>query len=70
LSDKLNDHRKAIVQLIRKSPEITIKELARQIGISPTAISNNIAWLKANQYLDRNGSDRKGIWLVSDGNNE
>ena len=68
LSDKLSDRRKKILRKILETPDITIPDLAKYIGISPTAISNNIAWLKENKYLVREGSDRQGRWIVLSGN--
>ena len=67
LGEKLGERRKAILLRIHENPEINTRELVEKIGISSTAINNNIAWLKKNNYLVREGSDRKGRWIVLKG---
>ena len=41
-------------------------ELEIIIGISDTAIDNNIRYLKNNGYLERIGSNKDGYWKVVD----
>ena len=64
LGNRLGIRRETILQIMSKSPEIKIKEIAIQIGISTTAVENNIAWLKKKKYLAREGTNRKGSWVV------
>ena len=60
----LNDTRKIILSEMRHNPNITKKELAVLIGISETAIDNNIKYLKLNGYIERIGPNKDGWWKV------
>lgn len=60
----LNDTRKIILSEMRHNPNITKKELAVLIGISETAIDNNIKYLKQNGYIERIGPNKDGWWKV------
>jgi len=66
LGDKLGVNRQKILELMSDNPEITIKELSEEIGISTTAIENNIKYLKEHKYIERYGSDKAGTWIVKD----
>lgn len=60
----LNATRKQILSEMRHNPNITKAELEIIIGISDTAIDNNIRYLKNNGYLERIGSNKGGYWKV------
>ena len=62
----LNATRKQILSEMRHNPNITKAELVIIIGISDTAIDNNIRYLKNNGYLERIGSNKDGYWKVVD----
>ena len=51
---------------MRNKPEITIAELAQQVGISDRAVKKQIARLKQQNVLRRIGPDKGGHWHVSD----
>ena len=61
---RLNSTRERILSEMRHNPNITKAELTMLIGISDTAIDNNIRCLKENQYLERIGSNKNGYWKV------
>ena len=61
--DKLTENRIAILRLIAGNPYISQSELAESIGISVTAIGNNIKTMR-NKYLRRVGPDKGGFWEV------
>ncbi len=61
---KLNPTRQRIVEEMRNNPNITQQQLAAIIGISVTAIQNNISFLRKNQVVERIGSNKKGWWKV------
>lgn len=63
---KLNANRKNIISEIRNNPNITKKELAKLIGISSTAIDNNISYLRRNGFVIRIGSNKNGYWKILD----
>ena len=60
----LNSTRERLLSEMRHNPNITMAELTMLIGISDTAIDNNIRCLKENQYLERIGSNKNGYWKV------
>jgi len=49
---------------MRNKPEISRRELAELLGISPSAIQKHIEYLKDAGIIIRLGSDRKGFWKV------
>ena len=53
-----------ILDLISADSTITIAELANQLQISTTAVSNAIKILKKKQLIDRKGSKKGGYWLI------
>ena len=61
--DKLTENRIAILRLIAGNPYISQSELAESIGISITAIGNNIKAMR-NKYLRRVGPDKGGFWKI------
>ena len=61
--ERFTENRIAILRLIAENPYISKSELADSIGISVTAISNNIKAIR-NKYLRRVGADKGGFWEV------
>lgn len=61
----LNLTRQTILSEMRNNPNITKAELSRILGISTTAIDNNISFLKKNGYIERVGSNKTGYWKVN-----
>lgn len=51
---------------MRKDPTITGAKLAAKLGMSHTAIDNNIAHLKKAGVVKRIGGRKAGIWEVQD----
>lgn len=62
--EDLTENRLAILIEMHKNNVVTIKELEGTIGISDTAIENNIDYLKNNGFLERVGGDKGGRWLI------
>ncbi len=60
----LNLRRQKIISEIRDNPNITIAELHQILGISETAISNNIMFLKKYGYIERVGPRKVGYWKI------
>lgn len=50
--------------IIKDNPNITTAELHRILGISETAVDNNISFLKENGYIERVGSKKTGYWKI------
>lgn len=53
-----------IVELMRKNPSITIAELVAELGMSRSGVNKQIAKLKAEGVIEREGSDKSGQWRV------
>ncbi len=62
----LNQTRQIILSEMRNNPNITKVELSRILGLSTTAIDNNITFLKKNGYIERIGSNKTGYWKIYD----
>jgi ATP-dependent DNA helicase RecG len=64
LGDKLGDNQKLILEAIQNNPKISLSQLSSLIGISQTAVENNISKLKSFGLLKRTGSSKRGNWEV------
>lgn len=60
----LNARRQKILTEMRDNPNITTAELHQILGISETAVENNLSFLKGNGYIERVGSKKAGYWKV------
>ena len=60
----LNSRRQKIITEMRDNPNITTSELHQILGISETAVENNLTFLKENGYVERVGSKKTGYWKV------
>ena len=60
----LNPRRQTILLEIEQNPYVTKHELSEIIGISTTAIDNNIAYLRNNGFIERVGKTKGGYWKV------
>lgn len=56
--------REIILSLLRVHPEYSAKKLAAEIGITPKAIEKQLAKLKSEGRIKRNGPDKGGNWEV------
>ena len=54
-----------ILDIVSSNGDITKKELSSMIGISTTAIDQNISRLKDFGLIERIGSDKAGRWIVT-----
>ena len=61
--DKLTENRIAILRAIIEDPYTTKTELSEIIGISTTAISANIEYMRG-KYIRRVGPDKGGFWEI------
>jgi len=61
--NKLSNNRVAIIKAIHQDHKITKTALADILGISPTALDNNIEYLKDAGLLDRKGT-KGGTWIL------
>ncbi|QOR73791.1 putative DNA binding domain-containing protein [Cruoricaptor ignavus] len=63
--EKLTDNRIKILEEVHRNNRITKKELEQNVGISASAIDNNINILKELGLIEREGSDRSGYWKIN-----
>lgn len=49
---------------MRDIPNIAAGELHQILGISKTAVENNLTFLKGNGYVEGVGSKKTGYWKV------
>jgi ATP-dependent DNA helicase RecG len=64
LGVRLGESEVKILKMILTDKYISAKKLSANIGISLTAIENNIAKLKKKDVLRRIGPDKGGYWEV------
>ncbi|WP_027335031.1 RNA-binding domain-containing protein [Mycoplasmopsis felifaucium] len=60
----LSPRRVQIINEIKNKPNITQPELSNILGISLTAIENNIKYLRENGHIQRIGSNKNGYWKI------
>ena len=65
--EKKPKSREKILQLLKAHPEYSAKKLADAIGITEKGIEKQLAKLKAEGLIKRDGPDKGGEWIVIDG---
>ena len=66
LGEKLGETRVAILAAMRRDAKITTRALAERLGLSATAVDNNLQYLKSHGYIRRVGPAKGGRWEVSE----
>ena len=61
---ELTNNRAKIIEEILSNPKITTVQLAEDLCLSDTAVDKNLKYLKDNEYIKRNGSNKTGYWEV------
>lgn len=64
LGERLGENERRIIEFVVKNKFVTIPELSKLLGISTTAVENNLAELKAKGILKRIGPAKGGYWEV------
>ncbi|MCZ7625079.1 MAG: helix-turn-helix domain-containing protein [Candidatus Methylomirabilis sp.] len=64
LVEVLAENQKRLLQLMLRNPRISKKAMAETVGISSTAVDNNLSKLKQLGLLRRVGPDKGGYWEV------
>ena len=64
LGEKLGENRQHMLETMRADPRVSIVALAQYLGMSSTAIENNIRWLKDHGLIRRVGPAKGGYWEV------
>lgn len=63
--EEMSQNERRVFTQLYEAPGMTIQELSEQIGISDTAIENNIQKLKKKDLLERIGSTKGGHWKIN-----
>ena len=54
-----------IINLIKKNPAITQVEMAKILDLTRDGVSYNIKILKEKGIIERDGSNKNGIWKIN-----
>lgn len=52
------------MEMMKKQPSVTIKEIAEKIGVSDRTIKKQISKLKEEEMIKRIGPDKGGYWEI------
>lgn len=63
--DNLTDNRVNIIKVIHKNNKVSKRELKEIVGLSATAIDNNLEFLKDIALIVRVGSAKGGHWKIN-----
>ncbi len=55
-----------IIQLIQNTPHVTQIEMARKLNVSRQTIYRDITYLASIEIIVREGSNKKGYWIIAD----
>lgn len=61
---KLNATHKLVLAILKKNRELTAQQIADEIGKSKQTVERSIKFLKENGFIKREGSDKKGSWII------
>ena len=53
-----------IIDMMRKNPNITMAEMARQCGLSEDGVYFSVSQLKKKGIIHREGARKNGHWIV------
>lgn len=53
-----------ILNLLLESPNLTRKQIAKEIGVSENGVKYQLNKMKNDRLIERKGSDRSGYWVV------
>ena len=55
-----------LIDVIRQNPSLTYKAYGEKLSVSQATIKRLVAKLKENGSIRREGSQRKGTWIITD----
>lgn len=61
-----NDLKTKMIALIHEKPELTYAEFATRLSVSTVTIKRNLAKLQEEGLVVREGSKRKGKWILKE----
>ena len=63
-ADEIRDRADKVLKLITENPFMTLEEIASEIGITVKQTRTAIEFLKETKRINRDGSSRKGRWVI------
>jgi len=63
-SEELTEKQQIILQIIKESPEMSRKELTKELNINPSAVQKRVEKLKQKGLIKRVGGARGGYWEI------
>ena len=64
VTDKFTERELSVIKLIEENPKMTTTAMSVELGKSRKTIAEIIKSLKERGIIEREGSDRKGIWKM------
>ena len=64
VTDKFTEREMSVIRLIKNNPRITTTAMSMELGKSRKTISAIIKSRKDRNVIEREGSDRNGIWII------
>ena len=64
VTEKFTEREMSVIRLIKNNPRITTTAMSMELGRSRKTISAIIKALKDRNVIEREGSDRNGIWII------
>ena len=72
INDRINDrdmekfsaHDWAVFEIIQQNPDLTVALIASQLGVSESTVRRAIRKLRSNGFIQREGSNKKGTWII------
>lgn len=64
VNETVNETQKILLKAIEKEPQITWEDMKDLTGKSRATVARHIAVLKEAGIIDRQGSDKKGYWII------
>ena len=64
INDSITECQRTILYLIKQNSSFSRDELAEKTGLSLATIKREITILRKNGYIDRDGSNKNGQWLI------
>jgi len=61
---ELTEKQQIILQIIKESPEMSRKELTKELNINPSAVQKRVEKLKQKGLIKRVGGARGGYWEI------
>ena len=65
VSDQMSENEQRILAIIRENGDLSISAMAEMLGISYSTVSRALKGLKGKNWIRRDGSDKRGRWMVA-----